>query len=54
VILLKFFLKFLRDLRMLTTILTLLSHSQDSVAIHINCINLILDLILENFLFQFV
>jgi len=39
------FLKFLRDLRMLAKILTLLCHSQDSVAVHINCINPILDLI---------
>jgi len=50
VILLKF-LKILRDSRTLATILTLLCHSQDSVAIHINCINPILDLILEDFLF---
>jgi len=38
--------------RMLATILTLLSHNQDSVAIHINCINPISDLTLENFPFQ--
>jgi len=45
--------KILRYLKMLAIILTLL-YSQDSVAIHISCINPILDLILENFLFQFV
>ena len=53
VILLKFF-KFLRDLRMLATMLNLLYHSQDSVVIHLNCIHPILDLISENFFFQFV
>jgi len=46
--------KILRVSRMLLTILTLLCLSQDSVVIHLNCINLILGLILENFLFQFV
>ena len=51
VILLKF-LKFLRDSRMLATILTLLCHGQDSVAIHKNCINPILDLISEKFFFS--
>jgi len=47
-------LKFLRDLRMLATILILLCHNQDSVAIHTNCRNQILDLTLENFPSQFV
>jgi len=46
------FLKFLRVSRMLLTILTLLCLSQDSVVIHLNCINLILGLILETFLFS--
>ena len=43
--------KILRDVSYNTY---LLCHSQDSVAIHINCIKPILDLILENFLFQIV
>jgi len=40
-------LKFLRDLRMLATIRTLLCHSHDSVAIHINCTNSTLDSIIQ-------
>jgi len=39
---------------MLAAILTLLCHNQDFVAIHINHTNPILDLTLENFLFQFM
>jgi len=37
---------------MLATILTLLCHNQDSMAIHINCTNPILDLTLENLPFS--
>jgi len=44
--------KILRVSRMLLTILTLLYLSQDSVVIHLNCINLILGLILEIFFFS--
>jgi len=47
-------LKFLRDLMMLATILTSLCHNQNCVAIHINCTKPVLDLILVNFLFQFL